>query len=146
MERLVDMVVIHCSDSTWGDAAVINQWHLERGWSGIGYHGVFLNGHRTSRAEYNPAEDGILESGRPLNVVGAHCKGHNSRSVGLCLIGTDSFTNAQMDAAYQKVQELLRHFNLDPDAVYGHYELDDHKTCPNIDMDIFRERLWELRS
>ncbi len=143
MERQVDMVVVHCSDSKWGDAAVIDQWHKERNWSGIGYHGVFLNGHRTSRAEYNPDEDGVLESGRPIDTVGAHCRGHNRRSVGLCLIGKEEFTEAQMEGLLHNLEELLRHFGLDADAVYGHYELDDHKTCPNLDMDEIREKLWE---
>ena len=24
-------LIIHCSDSTWGDVAVINDWHRQRG-------------------------------------------------------------------------------------------------------------------
>ncbi len=146
MERQVDMVVVHCSDSTWGDAAIIDQWHKERKWKGIGYHGVILNGRRTSHGEYNPAEDGLLESGRALDEIGAHCKGYNSRSVGICLIGKEDFTEAQMNGLIQNLANLLRHFNLDANAVYGHYELDDHKTCPNLDMDEIRDRLWEFMS
>ena len=33
-------IVVHCTASKGGDAADVNQWHLERGWSGIGYHAV----------------------------------------------------------------------------------------------------------
>ncbi|ACS80189.1 N-acetylmuramyl-L-alanine amidase, negative regulator of AmpC, AmpD [Maridesulfovibrio salexigens DSM 2638] len=144
MALQVDMVVVHCSDSTWGDAAVIDQWHKERKWKGIGYHGVILNGLRTSHGEYDPTIDGLLESGRPLDEIGAHCKGYNSRSVGICMIGRDHFTESQHEALVRNLMDLLRHFKLDPDAVYGHYELDDHKTCPNMDMDLIREKLWEM--
>ncbi|WP_419779830.1 N-acetylmuramoyl-L-alanine amidase [Maridesulfovibrio sp.] len=146
MERQVDMVVVHCSDSTWGNAAVIDQWHKEKKWKGIGYHGVILNGLPTSHGEYDPALDGVLESGRALNEVGAHCKGYNSRSVGICMIGRDHFTESQNEALIRNLLNLLKHFGLDPEAVYGHYELDNHKTCPNMDMDLIREKLWEAWS
>lgn len=146
MERQINMVVVHCSDSGWGNAAAIDQWHKERGWNGIGYHGVILNGHPTSHGDYNPQLDGLLESGRPLDQVGAHVRGHNRRSVGICLIGKDEFTEAQDATLMRTLSDLLRTFNLDPDAVYGHYELDDHKTCPNMDMQVIRDRLWEMAS
>ncbi|WP_304086439.1 N-acetylmuramoyl-L-alanine amidase [Maridesulfovibrio ferrireducens] len=146
MARQIDIIIVHCSDSTWGNAEVINQWHLQNGWSGIGYHGVILNGHPTSHGDYDPTLDGFIESGRSLEVVGAHCKGYNSRSVGLCLIGKDFFTDMQMEVLYQKLAELLKLYGLDPDAIYGHYEMDDHKTCPNLDMDEVRARLWEMWS
>lgn len=146
MERQIDMVVVHCSDSAWGNAAIIDQWHKERKWRGIGYHGVILNGHPTSHGGYEPELDGLLESGRPLDEVGAHARGHNSRSVGICLIGKNEFTEAQDATLMRTLSDLLRTFNLDPDAVYGHYELDDHKTCPNMDMQVVRDRLWEMAS
>ena len=38
-------IVLHCSDSTFGNAAVITNWHIQRGWQTIGYHFVICNGH-----------------------------------------------------------------------------------------------------
>ena len=48
-----DRITIHCSDSEWGNADVIDEWHKKRGWDGIGYHYVILNGYPT----YNEVMD-----------------------------------------------------------------------------------------
>ena len=40
----------------------------------IGYHYVIRR-------------DGTVEPGRPLWMVGAHCKGHNTNSIGICYEG-----------------------------------------------------------
>ena len=42
--REIKKVIIHCSDSDFGTASVIDGWHKERGWDGIGYHYVITNG------------------------------------------------------------------------------------------------------
>ena len=95
MSRLekVEKIVVHCSDSDFGDAAEIDRWHKERKWSGIGYHKVILNGHRESVRPYVAADDGVVEDGRPLDTMGAHVLGHNSDSIGICLIGRNHFTS-----------------------------------------------------
>lgn len=82
-------IVVHVSASTWGEASVIDGWHKERGWSGIGYHGVILNGRRQYAAAYQEALDGHIQPGRPETAMGAHClaKGMNTCSLGVCLIG-----------------------------------------------------------
>lgn len=50
----------------------IHQWHLDKGWSGIGYHYVIRR-------------DGRLQRGRPLDRTGAHsgAYGHNNYSIGI---------------------------------------------------------------
>ena len=35
-------IIIHCSDSDFGDAQTIDLWHKQRGWKGIGYHYVIV--------------------------------------------------------------------------------------------------------
>lgn len=80
----------------------IHQWHLDRGWSGIGYHYVIRR-------------DGRLQRGRPIDRQGAHsgAYGHNKYSIGItfmagynCPSGTsnpsryissDSITTQQMN-------------------------------------------------
>lgn len=98
-------VIIHCSDSTWGNSTIIDQWHRQNGWSGIGYHAVILNGQITSKC-FNKYFDGIIESGRPFDdnsriegwETGAHTKGKNDR-IGVCLIGkSGKFTKKQYES------------------------------------------------
>jgi len=74
-KRKISKVIIHHSASPV-DTTVeqIDEWHKARGWSGIGYHWVLL-------------EDGTWAKGRPENKTGAHCKGHNKDSIGICITG-----------------------------------------------------------
>ena len=75
--RKIDSIIVHCSATKAGQdftAADIDRWHRERGFNGIGYHYVIRL-------------DGRLEKGREIDLAGAHCKGWNERSVGICYIG-----------------------------------------------------------
>ena len=65
--RAVDTVWIHCCSSSGMSVpgAEVNQWHVDRGWSGIGYHFFIYI-------------DGTLELGRPLEKRGALVKDYNS--------------------------------------------------------------------
>lgn len=142
--RTIKKIIIHCSDSGFGDAAIIREWHTkERGWKDIGYHLVILNGVRKSGNAYDAALDGLIEVGRKLDVSGAHCEGHNSDSIGICCIGVKEFTEKQMDSLYKQIGGLLHAYNLDSTAVFGHYEMDTAhgKTCPNMDMKTVRNIL-----
>jgi N-acetyl-anhydromuramyl-L-alanine amidase AmpD len=47
--------------------------------------------------------DGRVEPGRTENESGAYCPGHNTGSIGICLIGCDRYTRAQWDALAQTV-------------------------------------------
>lgn len=117
-------IVIHCSDSPHGrgdDAETIHRWHLERGWSGIGYHFVIT-------------ESGEIQNGRPLYWQGAHVNGHNKDTVGICLIGRESFTDAQFASLGNLTKGLRKTYALEKKDVVGHSELDKGKTCPNFDV------------
>lgn len=112
--------VIHCSDSPHrgDDASTIHMWHKQRGWDGIGYHWVIL-------------EDGKIQAGRPEYWQGAHVAGHNEDSIGICLMGDEEFTGAQLLA----LKDLYHDINQRYHGIewYNHYELDTSKTCPNFD-------------
>lgn len=110
-------VIIHCSDSKFGNAAMITKWHLERGWTTIGYHYVILNGWLSSK-KYHYLYDGHLETGRPLDddkdmerdEWGAHAYGYNN-TVGICMVGeSGKFTPAQMIRLFHIILELKRQF------------------------------------
>ena len=131
-------IVIHCSDSPQGrvdGAGEIHQWHVEKGWAGIGYHAVI-------------DEEGLVMRGRPVFPetktfwAGAHVRGHNHESIGICLIGIDDFTLEQMSALRSLVFDYKRSW---PDAeVVGHCDLDDRKTCPNFDVKNWYKHGWHF--
>ena len=129
MDRYIDKIVVHCSATPEGrdvSAATIDEWHKARGWSGIGYHFVV-------------ALDGKIEYGRDLNKTGAHVKGHNKSSIGICYIGgLDSVSKTAKDTRTSEQKESLLDLiktlkKLHPSAVvHGHNEFSS-KACPCYD-------------
>ena len=102
------------------NAMDIHKMHLQFGWEGIGYHKVILR-------------SGKIENGRPEYWIGAHVKGKNNISLGVCLIGRDNFTNSQ----YLSLEKILKSWKLNfPEAkILGHCDTGDtNKTCPNFDV------------
>lgn len=84
----IDRIIIHHSaiqQSVNASPIDIHKAHLKRSYSGIGYH-------------FYIKADGTIYRGRPLNCIGAHCKGYNSDSIGICFEGNfeiEKPTNAQ---------------------------------------------------
>ncbi len=139
MHRVIDSIIVHCSDSDFGDRDIIDQWHRERGFDEIGYHFVITNGVLRSGMQYTPAHDGEIQTGRSVGKTGAHCKGHNSNSIGICLIGKHHFTAKQLCRSLPHLLGfLMRKYNVSPQAVYGHCQFNHHKTCPNIQPEVLR--------
>lgn len=136
--RRIGKVIVHCSASSFGDVALITEWHKERKFKSIGYHYVILNGRRDSKAAYRAKLDGLLEPGRDESEIGAHCLGHNKDSIGVCLVGIDTFSPNQLASLYTLLTSLIERYNLTSQDIYGHYEFTSGKTCPNIDMNIVR--------
>ena len=105
MARKIDKIIVHCSATPEGkDYSVdtIRKWHLQRGFSDIGYHYIIYR-------------DGSIHTGRDESVIGAHCKGHNSNSIGVCYIGgcasdgktpKDTRTTEQKQSLYKLLKEL----------------------------------------
>lgn len=157
--RQIQNIIIHCSDSLWGCARVIRSWHLERGWSDIGYHFVIQNGYPTSshlkNARHIHSLDGSVECGRYLDddtflfdiEKGAHALGYNANSIGICLIGVKHFTSRQMTSLYQLLYDLTRHYQISAGNILGHCETAqaNGKTCPNLNMGRVRSDFacWE---
>ena len=136
-------IIIHCSDSNFGDAAEIRRWHMEppRNWADCGYHFVILNGVRKSKQPFNEIDNGKIETGRPIDQAGAHCAGMNHNSIGICLIGKEEFEPAQFEAAAILINDLMQQFPT-IDTVLGHYQTEtgaaQGKTCPNFDVDQYK--------
>lgn len=150
--KKIDSIIWHHSASDFGDAKEIDKWHKERGWQGIGYHYVVLNGFRTGkdleRNKINQTEIGLIEKGRRLDAdpwleadeIGAHCYGYNSHTIGICLIhNTMPYTTKQLMAIRDLTAGLCVQFNINPINVKGHYEFDPKKPeCPSLNMDAER--------
>ena len=149
--RAIRRIFIHCSASPWGDVAQINEWHLQRGWKGIGYHYVVTNLFPTWRhwKDVQPVRenDGKVWEGRSLDRVGAHVAGANADSIGVCLVGHEAFSASQVDAAVGLCVGLCRRFKLGAEDIWGHNEIwtrngeAPKKECPNIPMEEFRKQV-----
>ena len=127
--RKINKVFVHCSYTPASmdiGADEIRQWHLERGWSDIGYHFVIRR-------------DGTLDLGRPAEKIGAHVRGHNSDSLGVCLVGGKpdaNFTYKQYEMLY-KLHDMLDTNFKNPEWL-GHRDAGDtNKSCPNFDVKSF---------
>ena len=124
--RKIEKIIIHCSATVEGvnvSTSTIKRWHVQgRGWSDIGYH-------------YIIPLDGEIEYGRELGRSGAHCKGENENSIGICYIGglsdkkraKDTRTEAQKEALVNILKTLTHIY---PKAtIHSHFEY-ANKACP----------------
>ncbi|XP_041362760.1 peptidoglycan-recognition protein SC2-like [Gigantopelta aegis] len=125
----VSEVIIHHSDtpscytssSCKARVRSIQNHHMNTNrWSDIGYN--FLVG-----------EDGRVYEGRGWNKVGAHARGYNSRSVGICMIG-DFMSSIPNGAALNAVRGLLA-MGLSQGKLTSYYRLRGHSdvgatSCP----------------
>ena len=130
--RSIDKIIIHCSDSDNRryDFDLINKDHKRKGWDMIGYN-IGID------------HDGIVHSLRPMNLVGAHAKGHNENSIGICLLGRHNFSHSQMSSLAGIVAILMKSFDVNPDNIIGHNQVNEHKTCPNFNVDLWKQEYLE---
>ena len=128
-KRYINEIIVHCTATPAGkDYTVddIRRWHLQRGFSDIGYHYVIYR-------------DGTVHEGRSVDIAGAHCEGHNTHSIGVCYVGgvqrngktpSDTRTNAQRAAMLNLLFELREAY---PNAkIHGHRDY-AAKACPSFD-------------
>lgn len=137
--RKINLLVVHCSGSDLKeDDSIERIKHLHTSpknipmkwgkyetngfsWNDIGYHFVIT-------------KDGVIHIGRPIEEIGAHVKGFNASSVGICLTGESDFSEAQFKALRKLVNDLISNLGLSIIDVLGHYELTRGKTCPNFNV------------
>ena len=143
----VRAVVLHCSASAWGSAAVIDGWHRERGFTGIGYHWVICNGRTHSAKKFDELWDGAIEQGRPESVAGSHAQGRNHDTIGVCMIGDAAFTPRQLEVTANLLGAIMISHKIPILRLLGHYEVPSGarqgKTCPNYPMDVMRSVVSE---
>ncbi|MGX2951434.1 N-acetylmuramoyl-L-alanine amidase [Ursidibacter sp. B-7004-1] len=117
-------IVIHCSATRNGKALgttketaaqVIDRWHKERGYKRQSHAVKHFNPHLAHIGYHFIIDvDGTVETGRQVGETGAHVKGHNSNSVGICLVGGitasgknhGEYTEAQWHALHNLLRQL----------------------------------------
>lgn len=121
--RFVDRVFIHCSDSSnaWVTASVVNEWHKDRGWKGIGYH-------------YFIKTDGTLEIGRNLEDVPAAQEGNNTGTIAICLNGSklEDFKEVQFDILKRLCHDINKAYS--GKVTFRPHNYVSNKTCPVFNM------------
>ena len=140
--RTINMIVIHCSATEDGrdySVRTITKWHKARGFRTIGYH--FL-----------VQLDGKISKGRKIAETGAHARGYNTNSIGICYVGGlknkksfDTRTLSQIHSIRGLVTALKSLFDID--RIVGHRDLSVDlnadgmitknewmKTCPCFDV------------
>jgi N-acetylmuramoyl-L-alanine amidase len=129
--RNLEKVILHCSATPEGrDVSTedIRKWHVEgNGWSDIGYHFVI-------------ELSGDLKIGRPLERIGAHVKGQNRGSIGVCYIGgmersmskAKDTMNRGQEATFRNLMVALR-ASWGELSLHGHNEFSS-KECPSFNV------------
>ena len=126
----VKYLVVHCTATRLSQRVSvedIDRWHKAQGWSGIGYH-------------WYVDRDGHIFPGRSEREAGAHVKGYNHCSIGICYEGgldeqgnsADTRTPSQKAALLFIIKDLKQSY---PNAiVLGHRDFPGvHKDCPCFD-------------
>lgn len=96
---MTKQVIIHCAATPNGkpiSVERIDDMHRRRGFKRTKKNVAAFNSD-LKHIGYNfyIDVDGSCHNGRGLNEVGAHVRGHNRGTVGVCMAGTDKFTDAQ---------------------------------------------------
>ena len=124
--RKINYIVVHCSATREGctlTSEALEAEHRRRGFRTTGYH-------------YYIRRDGTVLGTRSLELPGAHCRGHNKYSIGICYEGgldadccpKDTRTLEQRGSLLALLRELCRQF---PKAlIVGHHDLNPMKECP----------------
>ena len=128
--RPIHLIVIHCSATRANRSYTVDDCrrdHRDRGYADIGYH-------------YYITRDGEVHTGRPLSQVGAHARGFNKYSIGICYEGGLDYDGCPADTRTPQqrtsLDQLLTHLKAAfPQArIVGHNQLNPHKACPCFEV------------
>ena len=124
----ISLLILHCTAVTplqTSSVEQVTQYHQSLGWKTCGYHYVIRR-------------DGTVENGRPLNRMGAHCKGHNRHSIGIAYEGGLDENGRHADTRTQEqklaMRKLLENLKKDyPKAIIVGHNTFSNKDCPCFD-------------
>lgn len=120
MKPPITKIVIHCAATPNGKwlgkrvdspAQIIDNWHRLRGFKRRRWQYRRFNPHlKHIGYHFVIGLDGRVATGRNVGEQGAHVRGHNKNSIGICLIGTDAFTVEQWKALHELVERLSKDY------------------------------------
>lgn len=125
--RKVDKIIIHCTATIENkdfNIVDIDRWHRKRGFRCVGYH-------------YLVNLNGIIQRGRDIEEIGAHARGYNRNSIGVCYVGGLDSNRKPKDTRNEKQKKSLIHLInylklIYPDAeIIGHCDV-SNKACPSF--------------
>lgn len=123
-------IIYHHSASAIKSPESIHEYHKSKGWSGIGYH-------------YYIGKDGKIYNGRPENAEGAHTKGQNKNSIGICLEGNFEEEEITLEQS-QSLYEISMYITLKYDIykIIGHRDAGE-TLCPgkNFPIESMKDRV-----
>lgn len=141
MSRPIRQLILHQTATATGTLESIRRYHKETlGWSDIGYHFLLT-------------PDGLVHRGRPVERVGAHCRGDNAHSIGICCVGAgDAFpldvgymSTEMFQALLGLLQKLLLAYPMARMGLWGHNEkhsgISQGKSCPGFPAEVLRRLL-----
>ncbi len=101
---------------------MVNDWHRDRGWTGMGYH-------------YLVRLDASIERGRPRWALGAHDEGENADSIGICVVYAETPSEDQLESLCGLLVDLHDIYGLVPadSTIKGHRDNEPPETpteCP----------------
>lgn len=109
----------------------IYTWHRRRGMRDVGYH-------------YIIRRNGMIEKGRNDDTPGAHVRGYNTESLGICMVGGVDDSGASVDnyelEQYVSLAKLLEVLKL----MYPNAAIQGHRDFPNVakDCPCFDVKSW----
>ena len=128
--RQINKIIVHCSATREGEnytVDTIRSWHVDgRGWSDIGYH-FYIDIY------------GEIHKGRDISRIGAHTKGLNRNSIGVCYCGgVEEDGKTPKDTRYDCQKEALLAVLRTLKAMYPEAKIHGHrdfarKACPSFD-------------
>ncbi len=143
--RNITGIVIHCSATPnsvtlfkgevgqkgfMTPATTINEWHRARGFKRTDAARARQNPHLDALGyHFVIGRNGALFSGRHIHEIGAHVAGKNAKTLGICMVGMDSYTPAQWETLKNCVASLknLPELKGKPIRVTGHRDLSPDK-------------------
>lgn len=126
-------IIIHHTEEIGWNIYDTNDYHISLGWEGIGYN-------------YFIEEDGTVFEGRGMK-IGAHTRGMNKISIGICLSGNFDIEfprQEQLISLKKLCTFFMKKYNISIERVIGHREVENSKkSCPgtNFDMEQIRKSL-----
>ena len=127
-------IIFHHSLTDGGDVESIRKYHIEKNkWEDIGYHYVI-------------PKEGHFQVGRDIKMIGAHAKGRNGDSVGICLVGDFSKTEpteSQMNESLKLYHDICRYFSKNL-IIEFHRDGRLWNACPGkkLDRDYFKHFVY----